>query len=149
MRPGDVIAERFVLEALVGIGGMGAVYRAHDRHTSESVAVKVMRDRGDGAHSRFFLEARVLAELRHPAIVRYISHGATPAGEHYLAMEWLEGQSLVERIEAGPLPIKEALALLERAAEALAAAHAMRVVHRDIKPSNLFLVGNLAERVKV
>jgi tetratricopeptide (TPR) repeat protein len=149
MRAGDVIAERFTLEELVGAGGMGAVFRAHDRHADETVAVKVMRERYEGSAVRFFLEARVLAELRHPAIVRYVGHGRTVGAAHWLAMEWLDGLSLADRLDGGPLAIAEALALARRTAEGLAVAHARGVVHRDVKPSNLYLVGGSFDRVKV
>ena len=91
MREGVVIADRFEVETLVGVGGMGSVFRAHDRHTGQRVAVKVLKERSEGAAARFLLEARVLADLHHPGIVRYVSHGATVAGDQYLAMEGWTG----------------------------------------------------------
>jgi len=111
--------------------------------------VKVLRERDDVSGARFFLEARVLAELRHPGIVRYISHGTTLAGEHYLAMEWLTGESLADRLKQGPIALRDVVTLAARAADALGAAHAAGVVHRDVKPSNLYLVGGSIERLKV
>ena len=92
---GDVVAERFESSGSRA-GGMGTVFRARDRLTGEAVALKVLRaERGDGR--RFAREARVLAELRHPGIVRYVAHGNTPAAQLYLAMEWLEGENLARR----------------------------------------------------
>src|SRR5262245_45357759 len=149
MRPGDVIADRFEVIELVGAGGMGVVFRARDRHGAQIVALKVLRERDEVSAGRFFLEARVLAELRHPGIVRYISHGTTLQGEHYLAMEWLTGESLAERLRQGPIALRDVLVLASRAADALGAAHAAGVVHRDVKPSNLYLPGGSFERLKV
>ncbi len=131
------------------MGGMGAVFRAKDLGTGETVALKVLRDDGDGYASRFVRESRVLAELRHPSIVRYIAHGSTPAGAPYLAMEWLEGETLAQRLARGGLTIAESLALVERIASTLAVAHARGIIHRDIKPSNLFIVEGDLTRVKI
>jgi tetratricopeptide (TPR) repeat protein len=91
----------------------------------------------------------VLAELTHPGIVRYVAHGLTAEHEHYLAMEWLEGETLHARLEHGPLALADALALARAAAEAIAAAHQRGIVHRDLKPMNLFLAGGDPARVKV
>src|SRR5262249_4574208 len=98
---------------------------------------------------RFAREAKLLAELQHPGIVTYVAHGETDTGQAYLAMEWLEGEDLAQRLRRGPLPLPGALGLLRRVGEALAGAHARGVVHRDLKPSNLFLRGGGAERVAV
>jgi hypothetical protein len=146
MQPGDVVARRFEVERLAGAGAMGIVYRAADRQTGGAVALKVL---SHGSADRFLREARVLAELAHPHIVGYVDHGHTDSREPYLAMEWLEGIDLAQRLSSGPLPLSEALELARSAAGALAAAHARGVVHRDIKPSNLFLVGGDPKAVKV
>ena len=148
--PGDVVDDRFELLRVAGSGGMGVVFRALDRLTGEQVAVKMMLD-AHGAHgARFLREAEVLADLRrHPALVRYVAHGRSAAGEPYLAMEWLEGEDLAGKLARRALTVAETLALGARVAEALAAVHARGVVHRDLKPSNLFLVDGDVERVKV
>src|SRR5262249_41393118 len=98
MRPGDVVADRFEIEGLAGSGGMASVYRARDRPTGESIAIKVMSGRGDPQASRFAREAMLLARLSGPGFVRYVSHGKTSGGELYLAMEWLEGEDLAARL---------------------------------------------------
>ena len=149
MRPGDLVAERFLIERLAGSGGMGAVYRAIDRHTGEPAALKVMAGRGLDHAERFLREAQVLAELRHPGIVRYIAHGTTGTGEPWLALEWLEGESLAERLRRRGLTVAESALVGLRVAEALADAHRRGVVHRDLKPSNLHLVDKSVDRVKV
>jgi serine/threonine protein kinase/tetratricopeptide (TPR) repeat protein len=149
MEPGVVVADRFHVLELAGWGGMGSVCRARDLHTGLPVALKVIL-RSDGwSVSRFADEARLLAELHHPAIVRYVAHGLTARSEPYLAMEWLDGEVLAHRLEAHEMSIAEAVKLGERVADALGSAHACGIVHRDIKPSNLFLVGGDVERVKV
>jgi tetratricopeptide (TPR) repeat protein len=128
---------------------MGTVYRARDLTDGAAVAVKILTGREVREAERFGLEATILADLTHPAIVRYIAHGVTEKGEHYIAMEWLDGEDLAGRLEREPLTVPETVALGRRAAEALAHAHARGIVHRDIKPENLFLPGCLIPRLKV
>lgn len=137
--PGDVLLDRFIVERLAGKGGMGAIHRGTDVLTQEPVAIKVMASGRLGDSNRFAQEAVVLAELSHPAIVRYLAHGQTPEGMRFLAMEWLDGEDLAERLARSPLSLEESLALLRRACEGIAVAHARGIVHRDLKPSNLFL----------
>ena len=149
MQPGDTLAERFVLENLAGRGGMGAVYRATDRLTGETVAVKVLLAEAVVHADRFTREARILAELRHPGITRHIAHGITPDGAPWMAMEWLDGEDLADRLRRQGLTIAETVALVARVAAALAEVHARGVIHRDLKPRNLFLPGADLRRVKV
>jgi serine/threonine protein kinase len=126
---------------------MGHVYRARDIQTGEPVALKIL---AHGGTERFLREGRVLAELSHPHIVRYLAHGTTETDEPYLAMEWLEGEDLARRLgRAGALPLADAVVLGRAVCLALAAAHARGVVHRDIKPSNLFLVDGAPSQVRV
>ena len=145
---GTLIAGRFLIEDLAGHGGMGAVYRARDEHTGQPVALKLLHTSpSPEAASRFKREAVVLSELRHPGIVSYITHGATEEDQLFLAMEWLEGEDLARRLLRKPLELSETLALLRRAAEALATPHQQGIVHRDLKPSNLFLRAGRPEDV--
>ncbi|MBX3229403.1 MAG: protein kinase [Labilithrix sp.] len=140
------IGGRFVIESLAGTGGMGAVYRARDRVTGGLVALKVIAEQG--SDRRFEQEARVLAQLDHPAVVGYVAHGSVRE-RAYIAMEWLDGEDLRARLAREPLSLADTLLVARRVAEALAAAHARGIVHRDVKPANLFLVDGAPSRLKV
>jgi serine/threonine protein kinase/tetratricopeptide (TPR) repeat protein len=98
---------------------------------------------------RLSREARVLSQLRHPGIVRYVAHGVTAGGEPFLAMEWLEGHTLSRHLKRGSLSLLECVRLGQRVGEALGCVHAAGIVHRDVKPSNLFLVNGELEEVKL
>ncbi|MFO0589446.1 MAG: protein kinase [Polyangiaceae bacterium] len=149
MDPRRWIGRRFERGELVGKGGAGSVYRAVDSSTGVTVALKVLVSDDPRTVERFEREARSLADLVHPHIVRYVDHGRTPEGEAYLAMEWLEGESLAARLVRGALTLRESLDLGHAVADALASAHARGVVHRDVKPSNLFLDQGVARDVRM
>lgn len=146
---GEVLAERFVIERPAGRGGMGTVYRAMDRTTGNPVAVKAVARQSPSVAERFLREAVLLAELSHARIVRYISHGLTAQGLPFLAMDWLDGEDLSERLIRSALEVHESVSLIRHASEGLAVAHARGVVHRDVKPSNLFLVNGDPNSIKV
>src|SRR6266487_550521 len=103
MQPGRLVGNRFEIALRAGEGGMGVVYRARDTLTGQEAAVKVLHAVADQQVARFAREARVLADLRHPAIVHYVAHGQTESGEPFLAMEWLEGEDLAARLAREPL----------------------------------------------
>jgi hypothetical protein len=150
LAPGELFANRFEIDRPAGSGGMGVVYRARDTFTSAVVALKLLHDDGAGLEAeRFLREATLLSELRHPGIVAYVAHGQAPGGQQYLAMEWLDGLDLAERLGRGPLALGDALRVLRRVAEALSVAHGRGVIHRDIKPSNVFLPAGDVERAKL
>src|SRR4051812_14745791 len=115
-RSGDVIGDRFTIEHLAGAGGMGQVYRARDRKSGAVVALKVMHDAEKLELERFAREARVLATLSHPGIVRYIDSGTTPEGDPFLVMEWLSGETLSARLQRSQITLAETLALGRRVA---------------------------------
>jgi len=144
-----IVAGRFELEREAGAGGMGTVYRARDLTDGSLIALKILHGRDVRDIQRFDLEASILAELTHPAIVRYVAHGVADDGDRYLAMEWLEGTDLGGRLERDPLSLQESVFVARRAAEALAYAHPRGIIHRDIKPENLFLPGGDIARLKV
>ena len=134
----DTFAIRFAIEDEVGRGGMGSVHRAIERESKQPVAIKILH--ATAHQARFVLEAETLERLAHPAIVAYVGHGVTRDGDAYLAMAWIDGESLAQRLDRGPLSIADTLAAGIRIAGALAHAHAAGIVHRDIKPSNVMLV---------
>jgi eukaryotic-like serine/threonine-protein kinase len=111
MRAGDIVGGRFLLDRLAGSGGMGDVFRAIDRETGSPVALKVLRDEAQDDAARFAREARLLAELGHPRIVRHVDNGVTEAGHSWIAMEWLEGEDLAARLLRGPLRVDESVTL--------------------------------------
>src|SRR5262249_21310645 len=112
----DLLDGRFEVEHQIEAGGMAEVFRGRDRVTGQPVAVKVISDGRDSHGARFVREVQLLAELSHPGIVRYISHGTTPTGALFLVMEWLDGEDLLHRLEREPLAMGEAVALATRVA---------------------------------
>ncbi len=149
MERGDRIAQRFEIERLAGSGGMGDVYRALDHRTGCHVAVKLMQGDDREVARRFAQEATLLEELVHPGVVRHVAHGVSEAGRLYLAMEWLDGEDLGQRLEREGLSMADSLRLVARAADAVGAAHERGIVHRDLKPSNLFLVDGAVDALRV
>lgn len=151
LSPGSLFANRFEIMRAAGSGGMGTVYRAIDRYSGDTVALKLLHGGAGGAEGveRFLREAQLLSELRHPGIVAHVAHGQTPDGQRFLAMEWLEGQDLSERLLRGPLLVRDCVRLLEQIADALSIAHQRGIIHRDLKPTNLFLIGGDIGHVKI
>ncbi len=141
-RTGAVLNERYELQRVIGSGGMGAVFEALDRTTGELVAVKLLIDvdHDTRATSRFAREARLLAALQHPHIVRVHDQGVDELGTAYLVEDLLRGRDLRSHLRAaGALSPAEARDLLLPILEALDHAHAAGVLHRDVKPENIFL----------
>src|SRR4249920_1958357 len=127
--------------APIGVGGMGEVYRAKDSKLGRDVALKVLPDAlaGDAEYmARSQREAQVLASLNHPYIASI--YGLEESDSvRALVMELVEGPTLAERIKKGPIPLKGALDIAKRIAEALEYAHEKGVIHRDLKPANVKL----------
>ncbi len=141
---GKLIDGRFRLVRLAARGGTADVFEAEDRVAGERVAVKVLREVEGDWRERFGLEAEALSQLSHPAIVRFVAHGVVAEGLPYLATEWLEGETLRERLRRGKLPEEESLALLAWVCDGLAVAHDRGLIHRDIKPGNIVLTSDPA-----
>jgi serine/threonine-protein kinase len=133
----------YVILELVGIGGMGRVYRAEQRALGRTVAVKVIHPHLSGdesAAARFITEARASSRLNHPNSVGVIDFGKTDEGRLYLVMEYLRGRDLARvAYEDGPLPVRRILDVLRQALAALAEAHHLGIIHRDLKPENIIL----------
>ncbi len=131
----------FRIETVIGEGGSGTVYAAHWGH--REVALKVLRDAwlpSDSERKRFLDEARLLADVNHPGVVRILGFGELPDGRPYLAMERLEGESLADRLGRGPLAVQRCLELFDQLCQAVSTLHERGLIHRDIKPENVFLV---------
>jgi Tol biopolymer transport system component/serine/threonine protein kinase len=129
----------YEIVSLLGAGGMGEVYRARDRKLGRDVAIKVLPDlcaSDPDRRSRFEREARILAALNHPHIAAIFGFEESE-GVCGLVLELVEGPTLADRLETGPLDVTEGLRLARQIAEALAAAHAKGIVHRDLKPANI------------
>ncbi len=132
----------FELEECIGSGAMGTVFRARHVTTNQPVALKIFEGHN---LSRIRSEAALLAALSHSAIVPYVCHGEE-GGRRYLAMDWLQGPTLAQELERGPLSLAGTLQLGRRLASALSHAHGRGVVHLDVKPANVLLVAGAAER---
>lgn len=137
---GAVVGERYVLERVIGEGGMGVVWAARDRVSGRDVAIKALKGANADLCRRFERETRVATTLVHPNIVEVRAVVGLPDGKPALVMDLLRGHSLAtELAEHGALAFPEALEILLPLVSAVRAAHARGVVHRDLKPANVFL----------
>src|SRR5262245_32577837 len=141
LRPGVRVGPYEVV-ALLGAGGMGEVYKARDTRLDRLVAIKIVASGIDDANvrERLMCEARAASALNHPHICTIHDVGDQD-GRPFIAMEWIDGETLAARLarSAGPLPMDDMLRLATQIADALDAAHASGIVHRDLKPANLFV----------
>ncbi len=129
------------IQSQVGAGGMGEVYRARDTRLDRVVAIKILPPHLSGradARERFDREARAISSLSHPNICHLYDVG-TQDGTSYLVMEYLEGETLSNRLLKGPLPLEQMLKCGIEICEGLEKAHRSGVVHRDLKPGNIML----------
>jgi serine/threonine protein kinase len=136
IQPGQRLGPYEILSA-IGAGGMGEVYRARDTRLDRAVAIKVLpthlADRPD-LRERFEREAKTIASLNHPHICTLYDVGHQN-GTDYLVMEYLEGETLAERLKKGPLPLNQVLQYAIEISDALDKAHRKGITHRDLKPS--------------
>lgn len=143
----------YEIESLIAVGGMGEVYRGRAIQTGDAVAIKMIRPdmaRDEAVLALFRREAAALHDLYNEAIVRYYVFAIDPVTEApYLAMEFVDGQPLSERIGERPLTPAEAGILRQRVAQGLHAAHRLGIVHRDISPDNIILPGGDPARAKI
>ncbi len=142
-RPGARIADKYVVERLIGEGGLGLVVAARHVHLDQVVAIKTLPPNalaGKGVAERFLREARLASRIRSEHVVHVYDVGTMPDGTPYMVMEYLAGTDLGRQLNAsGPLPVDKAVDYVLQACEALAEAHIAGIVHRDIKPDNLFI----------
>src|SRR5215468_10541408 len=136
----------------LGAGAMAITYRARDTVLNSTIALKVIDRRvaeNPAARARFLREARAAAQIHHPNVAR-VSHYGEKDGECFYVMELVEGETLEAKVRReGPMPVGQALEVIEQAAHALAAAEACGVVHRDIKPSNIMLESDASGALRV
>ena len=146
---GTIVGERYRIVSRIGVGGMGAVYRAEHTMMRRDLAIKVLLPELGGKEEfarRFEREAESASRLTHPNIITVTDFGRTPEGSLFLVMEFLAGESLSDAIGAGPMPTERALAIMRQILRALEHAHAAGVVHRDLKPENIMLVDREGQR---
>jgi serine/threonine protein kinase len=140
---GSIVSERYRVERLLGSGGMGAVYLARHVSLGQEVAIKFIHPElvsSEEVRRRFETEAKASARIKSRHAVAVIDHGVSEAGQPYIVMERLEGQSLEQAMkERGRLPFEEVVVIVMQVARALEQAHAAGIVHRDLKPDNIFL----------
>lgn len=155
IQQGTWVNQRYCVERLVATGGMGQVYLAQDSHESRQVALKVMHQslqETATAKDRFNREAKLLASLNHPNTVKLLDFGELPNGLPYLVTEFLNGETLTERLDnEGKLRGDELTRFFRELCSAVQAAHANDLIHRDLKPSNVFILAdeNLPNQLKV
>ena len=151
------IIDKYVIEALIGRGGMGVVFVARHRTlTDKRVAIKVLHTEitDPDIQLRFKREAQIATRVNHPNIVEVHDFDITPDGVPFLVLEYLEGQTLAQRLAQGVIPLDQVMSIVRQVGSALAAAHREGIVHRDLKPQNIFLVptevdGRMVEVAKV
>jgi len=141
---GQSLDDKYLLEARLGVGGMGTVYQGRHVFIDRPVAIKVLNPRygeDEAARERFRREARALARLQHDNAVTVTDFGETSSGLVYIVMELLEGRTLREIIgKEAPLELARSVSIMLQASAAVAAAHEAGIIHRDLKPANIFIV---------
>ncbi|MGH1339938.1 MAG: protein kinase domain-containing protein [Nannocystales bacterium] len=140
---GRVISQRYRVESLIGVGGMGAVFRVKHLVLGKTFALKVLHShytRDADVITRFMREARAASQTGHPHIIDVLDVGTNDEGDVYFVMELLEGQNLGEAIKReGPLAVRRAVHIARQVCQALSAAHAAGIIHRDLKSENIIL----------
>src|SRR4051812_25921317 len=141
-RVGTTLSGRYVIEEVLGEGGMATVYRARHKLVDRPCAVKIMNpglSRDPVVRERFRREAKSAQKLSHPNIIEIFDQGETDDHTAYMVMELLHGQSLADLIAKGPIEIKRALGIMIQIGRGIARAHDFEVIHRDLKPENIFV----------
>jgi serine/threonine-protein kinase len=153
VREGDLLAGKYRIERVLGVGGMGVVVAARHEQLDQLVAIKFVREDALGnedAIERFLREARSAVRLKSDHVARVIDVGKLDSGAPYMVMEFLDGDDLARVLETrGPMAPDAAVQLVLQACDAVAEAHAAGIVHRDLKPENLFLTQTVAGRPKL
>jgi serine/threonine protein kinase len=140
---GDVVGERYRIEAVLGEGGMGIVYRVEHMHLRKAHALKVLLPEWSSMPevvARFEREAVAAGRIESPHVAAATDFGRLPTGSFFLVMEFVDGRTLRDALDAGPLPPDRAFHVVRGIAAGLQAAHACNIVHRDMKPENVMLI---------
>ncbi len=140
---GKVIDGRYEIQARVGEGGMGVVYRARQMSIDRVIALKMLNAHMQGDQTwvqRFYNEAKACSRLQHPNTIRMFDFGQTQDGRLFMTMEFLDGVSLRDALQRGPLAAQRVVKILIQCCASLAEAHSIGIIHRDIKPDNVFLL---------
>ncbi len=138
----EVIGDRYRIIAMLGHGGMGAVYKARDTRLDRTVAIKILPEelaRNPVILSRFEREAKSLAALDHPNIVKIHDYGFTTGGSPFFVMEFVKGDDIQSLRNRGTLDLRTALTMVSQVCDAIAYAHERKIIHRDIKPANVIV----------
>lgn len=141
-RIGTTIAGRYLIEDVIGEGGMATVYSAHHRLVDRPCAIKIMNPnfaKNEVIRERFRREAKAAQKLAHPNIIEIFDQGESPDGLVYLVMELLRGVTIADLLDRGQVPVERTLPIAIQIARALARAHDLEVIHRDLKPENIFI----------
>ena len=148
LNEGDIVAGRFRIVRLIGMGGMGEVYEAQDAERGESVAIKTLRWQyilSQQLHARFQREIQLASKISHPNVCEIYDFGSDRIRDtdvHFVTMKLLRGVTLAHRIEQGPMPPAEVKAIVEQVASGLCALHDHGIIHRDLKPANIILTAS-------
>jgi eukaryotic-like serine/threonine-protein kinase len=140
---GKVIDGRYEIQARVGEGGMGVVYRARQMSIDRVIALKMLNQSMQGDQTwvqRFYNEAKACSRLQHPNTIRMFDFGQTQDGRLFMTMEFLDGMSLRDALQRGPLAPQRVIKVMIQCCASLAEAHSIGIIHRDIKPDNVFLL---------
>ena len=153
VREGELVAGKYRVGTIIGVGGMGVIVAARHEQLDQPVAIKFVRGEAlgnDEAVQRFLREARAAAKLKSEHVAKVLDVGTLETGVPYMVMELLEGSDLARTIaDQGPVAVEVAADWIAQACEALAEAHAAGIVHRDLKPQNLFLARTVGGAAKI
>jgi serine/threonine-protein kinase len=146
LEPGDVLDGRYEIEARLGAGGMGEVFKATHRYLGSPRVIKVIHSQiagSDEARDRFLREARSATKVQHPNVATVHDFASLPDGSHYMVWEFIEGENLAQRLRVtDTLPPREAMSIAVQTLQGLGAIHRAGIIHRDISPENLMITSD-------
>lgn len=141
--PGMILSQRFMIESVIGSGGMSTVYRGKDLSIGRIVAIKMLHQKAlteEAEIQRFLREAKTASAISHPNVITIFDFGLTSSGQPYIVMDYIDGISMEDLIKEKKLTVSQTLKILVQVCDALGAAHRKGIIHRDLKPSNIMLI---------